>query len=292
MKTSPVALTAANRRALSSSSSSSPSTPGRYRKHTTESGCGARISQSGRARTHDANSWASTTCARRRSRMPSAPRPRNTNHSLRARKRRPSWQTVIHIVAHVAVGRRQVLRNEREGAPHHRLVAHVQHRAVHRHEHPFVRIDDQRIGTRDAVHEPPNSGTIAAMPAYAASTCNHTACARQIPRSARPGRRRGRVVPTVATTASGRMRRRRRARRHARGRRGSCDAPHRTRREPRLLVDAERDRRLFNVRVRVLGDVDAQDRQSSRPSCPSREYPDRATPAAASAVNPAMDAVS
>jgi len=41
-------------------------------------------------------------------------RPRNTNHSLR-RETGPELQTVIHIVAHVAVGRRQVLRNEREG---------------------------------------------------------------------------------------------------------------------------------------------------------------------------------
>ena len=199
---------------------------------------------------------------------------------LEGAKAASELQAVIHIISHVAVGRRQVLRNERERAPHHRLVAHVQHRAVHRHEHPFVRIDDQRIGARDAVHEPRELGHH-----------RRDAGVRRVdvqPHRVRPADLRD-SRDRVDGRGRGRADRRDdRERPHARSdvaRDGPFEVvgDHAVLRIARDanhvgLPDAQRDRRLFNVRVRVLGEVDAHDRQVVSPGhAASREYPDRAT---------------
>ena len=56
-----------------------------------ENGAGAIRSKAGSPSMNAAKPWASRMCSRSRSRMPSRPKLRSTHHSLRARKRRPSW---------------------------------------------------------------------------------------------------------------------------------------------------------------------------------------------------------
>ena len=108
-----------------------------------------------------------------------------------------------------------------------------------------------------------NSGDIAAIPAYAASTCSHTSCSRAISATARTGSIDVvDVVPTVATIAT---------RAHSVGTRRLDAGAQRVRAHAKLVVagdahdvvasDAERDRRLLDVRVRLVRDVDAQRRQ-------------------------------
>ena len=159
-----------------------------------------------------------------------------------------------------------------------------------------MRIDDQRIGVLDAVEQ-------------VGETPGGSRPSRRRPHR-RAARRRARsvtsaiagtgsidvveVVPTVATTAIGRMpardvvvdAARERIRPHPKG--GVAGDAHDV-----LLPDAERDRGLLDVRMRVFGDVDAQRAEDRDRSCRARECSrSSASRAAASAVKPAIDAVS
>ncbi len=239
MKISPEALTRSSSSRLRSSSPSS-------RKHTTEKGRGAHSSQPGSAATQRSNSDASSTPRRMCACSPLRPWQRSTAHSFSARNRRPSAGPYsLSDSASSASGVRRYSGTRLNAAPEVLGPPRPEQRAVHRREHPLVRVDDERVGPLDALERPPVLGAH-----HRRAGVRGVDVQPRPSRLARVGDRRHRidrrsvaVVPTVATTAA------------ASDRSPSSSAPH-----PELVVAGhlaqphpEHPRRLLDRRVRLLG---------------------------------------
>src|SRR5580704_18587205 len=73
---------------------------------------------------------------------------------LEAAKTPAQLHAVIHVVPHFAFGRLEIGWDEAERTPQQGLVWGIENRKIDRHEHPFVRIDHQRVCRFGAVEQP------------------------------------------------------------------------------------------------------------------------------------------
>ena len=262
-----------------------------------ENGTGATRSKSACASTHAANCRANCKCRSRCSRMPRAPNDRSTIHSFSARKRRPSWMPVSIRFCASGLRRPQVVGRQRERRSHHIHAPAVERAQIERREQPLVRVDDQRVRALGAVeHVRVRRQHRRGAAVRRVDVQPHALRVRRSSAIAGTGSMLVvDVVPTVATTARARRRRRGPAAiaassRSARIRNVVVDGDL----AQRLLAEAERDDRLVDRRVRLLGAVDARRvrRRCGRPDPRALTPGTAACRAAASACSVAIDAVS
>ena len=116
----------------------------------------------------------------------------------------PEGRPVLAEVERALVGRAQELGDERERFAELGGTARPEQRAVHRREHPLVGVDDERVGTLDALEGPAQLRAHHRRAGVRGVDVQPRAgCARSARRLPRTGSTEAvEVVPTVATTAA------------------------------------------------------------------------------------------